>query len=70
MNYFTNLAIHKRAIKIALIVGTLLCIINYGDKIINQHMTSSDWIKMLLTYFVPYGVSLYSAISTLKKGEQ
>jgi hypothetical protein len=70
MHPFKNSSIQKRAIKIALIVGTLLCIINYGDKIISNTMITSDWFKMLLTYFVPYGVSLYSAITTLKKSDQ
>ncbi|MGH1487661.1 MAG: nitrate/nitrite transporter NrtS [Cellvibrionaceae bacterium] len=60
-------AIHIRAFKVALVVGTLLCLINHGDNIFNGAMKSSDWIKLLMTYFVPYGVSLYSAIMALKK---
>jgi hypothetical protein len=60
-------AIHLRALKIALIVGTLLCLINQGDIIITGEMANIHWQKILLTYLVPYGVSLYSAISALKK---
>jgi hypothetical protein len=60
-------ALHIRALSIALIVGTLLCLINQGDIIITGHIANIQWTKLILTYLVPYGVSLYSAISALKK---
>lgn len=63
----TQKSIHLRALTIALIVGTLLCLINHGDIIISGNITNIQWTKLLLTYLVPYGVSLYSAISALKK---
>ena len=63
----TQKSIHLRALNIALIVGTLLCLINQGDIIISGNITNIQWTKLLLTYLVPYGVSLYSAISALKK---
>lgn len=63
----TQKALHIRALNIALIVGTLLCLINQGDIIISGNIANIQWIKLLLTYLVPYGVSLYSAISALKK---
>ncbi|SMF00407.1 hypothetical protein SAMN02745866_00036 [Alteromonadaceae bacterium Bs31] len=58
--------LHRRSIKIALLVGTLLAAINYGDKILTGSMLATDWIKLILTYFVPYAVATYSAWSTLK----
>lgn len=54
-------SIHLTALKVAIAIGTLLAVINYGDKLIAGLMLSSDWIKLALTYFVPYAVSWYSA---------
>ena len=57
----------KRSLKVALIVGSLLASINYGDKILQSLMTNTDWIKLSLTYFVPFGVASYASISEAKK---
>jgi len=53
--------IHLRAIKVAVVVGTALAGINYGDKLLENTMTHRDWLKLCLTYLVPYCVSVYSA---------
>lgn len=53
--------IHLRALKIALVVGTILATINHGDAILEASMTTTAWVKVLLTFCVPYGVSWYSA---------
>jgi hypothetical protein len=69
MKALISLALKKNivvnAIKIALIVGTILIAINYGDKIVNGTLTQRDIWKMLLTYLVPYCVSSYSAAKAL-----
>jgi hypothetical protein len=45
-----------------LVVGTILALINYGDRIFLRHdMRVLDWLKLALTYFVPYGVATYGA---------
>lgn len=54
------------AIKIAIIVGSILAIINYGDRIISGDMLSSDWIKLGFSYLVPYAVSTVSSVSAIK----
>jgi len=54
-----------RAIKVALLVGTLLALINHGDKIISMSLTNQDYIKLALTYLVPYAVSSWSAVSAI-----
>jgi hypothetical protein len=51
----------KTAVRIAVIVGTLLVIINYGDRIFLGSMHSNDWFKVFLTYMVPFFVSSYSS---------
>ncbi|MEH6470908.1 MAG: nitrate/nitrite transporter NrtS [Halopseudomonas sp.] len=47
----------------ALLVGTLLMLINYGESIIAGTMSAKDWLKVLLTYLVPYAVSTYSSVA-------
>ncbi len=54
-----------RAIKISLIIGTLLTIINQGDMIINGIMPPL-W-KIILTYLVPFSVSSYSSAKLLRE---
>jgi hypothetical protein len=45
----------------AIVVGTILNLINQGDAILEA--ASLNWIKIVLTYFVPYAVSTYGAVS-------
>lgn len=59
-------AIYKRSIKVALIVGTLLGIVNYADKIFLSNMSVADWTKFAITYAAPYFVSVFSGLSALK----
>ena len=50
------------AFKAALVVGTVLAVINYGDRILVRHdMRALDWIKLGVTYLVPYCVASYGA---------
>jgi hypothetical protein len=55
-----------RAIKVAFIVGTLLALINHGEKILSMSFVSLDWFKVMLTYLVPYCVSTWSAVGAIK----
>jgi hypothetical protein len=50
-----------RAGCVAIVVGTILNLINQGDAILEA--ASLNWIKIVLTYFVPYAVSTYGAVS-------
>ncbi|MBU3002951.1 nitrate/nitrite transporter NrtS [Paraglaciecola arctica] len=51
-----------RSTKIALVVGTVLAMLNHGDKIIDHQLTLIDIYKMLVTYLVPFCVSTYSSV--------
>lgn len=57
----------RRARRVALIVGTLLVLINYGDRIPSGDIGALDWFKMALTYCVPYGVSTWSAVQAIRE---
>jgi len=46
---------------VALVVGTILNLINQGDAIFG--VMPINWTKIFLTYFVPYAVSTYGAVS-------
>ena len=58
-----------RAVRVALLVGTVLALINHGDKLIGGGMQTSDYLKILLTYLVPYCVSTYSSVQTVRFDE-
>ncbi len=48
--------------RVALLVGSILALINYGDRILlHGNMGTLDWVKLTLTYCVPYCVATYGA---------
>ena len=54
----------KRAVIVAIIVGTILAFINHGNQIISGDLTADCWIKMIATCFVPFTVSMVTAALT------
>lgn len=48
-------------IKVALIVGVILNLINQGNTFIRFDIIHLNFIKFILTFFVPFGVSVYSS---------
>jgi len=50
-----------RAIKVALVVGPILIIINHHDVLLNLEFSNDLYFKCFLTFFVPYCVSAYSS---------
>jgi hypothetical protein len=51
----------RRALWVALVVGTILNLINQGGALLAGGPV--DWLKLLLNYVVPYCVSTYGAVS-------
>lgn len=51
----------NRALKVSLIVGTTLNLINQGEALIALEIANLSFIKLTLTYLVPYGVTTYTA---------
>lgn len=51
----------RRSLIVALIVGTILNLINQGDALLA--LGPINWAKILLTFAVPYCVSTYGAVS-------
>jgi hypothetical protein len=49
----------RRAVRVALLIGTLLFVINHGAAVRSGTMTQARWISVGLTYLVPYAVSIH-----------
>jgi hypothetical protein len=47
------------ALKVALFVGTVLFAINHGNALLQGQMNRDRWISAVLTYCVPYMVSIH-----------
>ena len=54
-----------RAWRVSILVGTILIVINYTDRLIGSQCTQIDYLKMGLTYVVPYCVSTHASVSIL-----
>lgn len=52
-----------RALTVALIVGTILMVINQADVLLSGQITHLVVAKIGLTYLVPSSVSTYSALA-------
>ena len=63
----TSSQVVRSAIRVSLIVGTLLAFINHGSAIVQLSLNSENILKILLTYLVPYCVSTYSSVQMLRK---
>jgi hypothetical protein len=66
MKTFFQAATERRtvgtSVRVALVVGTILALINYGDRIfLHCNMCAVDWVKLAITYVVPYCVATYGA---------
>ncbi|MBB3066776.1 nitrate/nitrite transporter NrtS [Limibacillus halophilus] len=56
-------AILRRSLIVTFIVGSLLNVINQGDSLFTTQPI--DWIKLCLTFCVPFLVTTYGAYSAL-----
>ncbi len=55
-----------RSLKLALVVGTLLNLSNQGDRLFGSG--DVNWIKLVLTFLVPFCVATSGAWAALKDG--
>ncbi|MBD2329301.1 nitrate/nitrite transporter NrtS [Alkalinema sp. FACHB-956] len=54
-----NRKLAPTAFRVALIVGTMLLLINHGNALIKGQMTRDRWLSAILTYCVPYMVNVH-----------
>ncbi len=50
------------SLKTALVVGTLLAVINHGQALLTGHFTPGELLPLCLTYCVPFAVAMYSQV--------
>lgn len=57
----------RRALLYAIVVGTVLIVINHGDAIVRRDISLARLIRMALTVAVPYIVSTSSSVGALRE---
>jgi hypothetical protein len=70
LNLCFSVPVVRRAAWSALIVGTILILINHGDAILHRQVDGVQALQMCLTVIVPYVVSTVSSVSTLLSVER
>lgn len=65
----TSRQVVKSSLKVSLFVGTILALINHGNDMLQLSLTHDQRLQILLTYFVPYCVSTYSAVKAMQRHE-
>lgn len=61
---WTDSALRPTALKMALVVGSLLFAMNHGGAVLRGEMTRERWLMGLFSYLVPYTVSIHGQNST------
>ena len=59
----------SRSTRVALVVGTLLALINHGGRLLDLNVDAEIVIKICLTYLVPYCVSTWASVQTALRGK-
>lgn len=70
LNIAVRVDVARRSLKVASIVGTILALINYWDRIVPYSLDFNAWAKIAMTYCVPYCVSTYASVSAILAGTQ
>ncbi|BAY40844.1 hypothetical protein NIES2111_52340 [Nostoc sp. NIES-2111] len=70
--YFSSLTEPKfvpTAIKVALVVGSILFTINHAHALLKGNMSRDRWISAGLTYLVPYFVNIHGQYISLYRNK-
>ena len=65
----TSTSVVRRALTIALIVGSVLVAINHGDALLRGDIRLGRVFRIVLTVLVPYCVSTYSSVTAMRDRE-
>jgi len=60
----------RRSLITALIVGTILTTINQGDRILDGDVSTGVFVKIALTYCVPFCVSTSGALGASRRSPE
>ncbi|MEE9595206.1 MAG: nitrate/nitrite transporter NrtS [Acidiferrobacterales bacterium] len=61
--------VYVHAIKVTLVVGTILALINHGDTLLEGSFSAKTLFQIALTYLVPYGVSIYASVEAIRNAK-
>jgi len=61
LHFATTAGVPVRSLKVAVVVGTALNLINQYDALFGT--VPLNWLKLCLTYAMPYAVSTYGAVA-------
>lgn len=56
-----------KSMRVSLVVGTVLVLVNHFGMLSGSYFNSTRIIQIVLCYVVPFGVSLYSQITTVQQ---
>jgi len=59
----------KRTLRIAVLVGCILFLINHFDEVLAGRVATSTWIKGLATFVVPFSVSNWGILTATRRRE-
>ena len=57
----------RRSAMVAVVVGTILTLLNQGDGLLSGHWNSALYWKIPLTYCVPFLVATYGALTAARR---
>lgn len=57
----------RRALKVSLVVGTLLSLINQGPAMMQMSFPLETVARILMNYLIPFSVAMYSQQSLLRE---
>ena len=60
-------SVRKRALKVAMLVGSILAVINHGDAVISGNATAATWVRIILTFLVPYCVATFASVQAIRQ---
>jgi len=60
-------SVYRRALRVMLVVGTLLALINHGEALLMGEITVKGWVQIGLTFLVPYCVSTYASVQAIRR---
>jgi hypothetical protein len=69
LKYATDKVCVSRALMVALVVGSINCLITQYDAIFSRAFTATNIFQIALTYMVPFGVSAFSSAMQAKHDE-
>jgi len=63
----TQRSVVLRSLRYALVVGSILTVINHGDALLRGEITMERMLRIVLTVMVPYVVSTLASVDAVRE---